>query len=267
MADVKIYLKPRPISALYGHCNYIPNIYIPYKRCSEFKYGPFLADYGAVPSDATEEYTIHSPSLSAQLAVFHNETLPSLQADIPNPNKTSRSSWSSLLELARSKLAGIVDFRTDAPDPLTDSSFNTARWWYRLVFSILSRDDRELRDNDDTEVQILVSAYMYDAIFSLSVIWANFREEMLQLTDPVSPAYLPSGYGNNSGFLTLLSTQVYTIVPALYPADTTSNHDYNSPLSQSSDTVDFPSISHTGDGLTDKTSFRLRRRNYVTIIE
>ncbi|KAK0467731.1 uncharacterized protein EV420DRAFT_1634995 [Desarmillaria tabescens] len=181
MSDVKVYLKPRPISATYGHSKLYTklSIYHPNDaQNSSFKYGPFLADYGAVPSDATEEYTIRSPSLSAHLALFHNELLPSLQANIPNPNKTSRSCWPSLLQLARSKLAGIVDFRLEcethivrlckgnsAPDPPTEPSFNTTCWWYRLVFSILSRDDRELRDNDDTEIQILVWAYMYGCHF------------------------------------------------------------------------------------------------------
>ncbi|KAK0242173.1 hypothetical protein EDD85DRAFT_810252 [Armillaria nabsnona] len=254
----------------------MPTIYINSKRRSEFKYGPFFADYGPVPYDATEEYTIRSPSLSAQLAIFYNEILPGLKVDIPNPNKTSRSSWPSLLELAGSKLARMVEFQFDcethivrlckgdsAPAPPTDLAFTASRWWYRLVYTILSRDDIELRDDDDdTEIQILLWAYMYDAVFSRCTIWANFLAEMEQLTDPVAPAYLPSGHCENLGFLTLLGTKVYTLVSALYTAETTRNHGHNSSLSQSPGFVDLPPIS--GDGLTDKTSFLLRRRNHVT---
>ncbi|SJK98723.1 uncharacterized protein ARMOST_01992 [Armillaria ostoyae] len=95
MSKVQIYLKPLPVSSVYGHAKYIPFQWHP-----DFKYGPFFAGYGTIPSDATE-YTIHSPDLSAGIATFHNELVPSLQLEVP---EISRSSWPSLIELARPKM-------------------------------------------------------------------------------------------------------------------------------------------------------------------
>ncbi len=64
--------------------------------------------------------------------------------------------------------------------------------------------------------------------------------------------------GENLGFLTLLGTKVYTLVAALYTAETTRNHGHNLSLSQSPGFVDLAPIS--SDGLTDKTSLLLRVR-------
>ncbi|SJK98761.1 uncharacterized protein ARMOST_02030 [Armillaria ostoyae] len=66
MSDVQIYLKPRPIPAIYGYANYLPLRWDP-----NFEYGPFYANYGTIPSDAAEVYTIQSLDLSAGIALFH----------------------------------------------------------------------------------------------------------------------------------------------------------------------------------------------------
>ncbi|PBK79506.1 hypothetical protein ARMGADRAFT_134080 [Armillaria gallica] len=55
MSEVKIHLKPRPVSAIYKNANYLPFQWNP-----DFRYGLFSPGYGTLPSDATEEYTIHS---------------------------------------------------------------------------------------------------------------------------------------------------------------------------------------------------------------
>ncbi|PBK79120.1 hypothetical protein ARMGADRAFT_1093420 [Armillaria gallica] len=79
--DVQVYLKPRPISSVFGHSKYLPFQWNP-----DFKCGPFFAGYGTIPADATEVYTIHSPHLSAGIAAFHNELIPSLQDEPLDPD-------------------------------------------------------------------------------------------------------------------------------------------------------------------------------------
>ncbi|KAK0452475.1 hypothetical protein EV421DRAFT_1898209 [Armillaria borealis] len=64
MSEVKIYLKPRPVSSAYGHADYLPSQWHP-----DFKYDPFFGGYGTIPSD---EYTIPSPDLPAAITAFHN---------------------------------------------------------------------------------------------------------------------------------------------------------------------------------------------------
>ncbi len=111
MSDVEIYLKPRPISSVYGHSNYLPFQWNP-----DFKYGPFFARYGTIPSDATEVYTIHSPDLSAGIAAFHNKLIPSLQDEPPDPDKASRSLWPNVYELVIAKLKSVTQFLRDCED-------------------------------------------------------------------------------------------------------------------------------------------------------
>ncbi|KAK0235483.1 hypothetical protein EDD85DRAFT_1025212 [Armillaria nabsnona] len=99
MADVKIYLKPRPISRMHDHSNYLP-----FKRKDYCKYGPFFADYGAVPSDATEVHTLQSPTLSTALSALYNVSIPSLDTEVPDPNKSGVSAWLDFLKLATVKV-------------------------------------------------------------------------------------------------------------------------------------------------------------------
>ena len=93
MASVQIYLKPRPVSPVYGHSNYLP-----FKCPSDFEYGPFFADYGTIPSDAAEVYTLQSSALATSLSTFYSQLIPSLDAEVPDPNKFRRSTWSGLLQ-------------------------------------------------------------------------------------------------------------------------------------------------------------------------
>ncbi|KAK0237769.1 hypothetical protein EDD85DRAFT_789896 [Armillaria nabsnona] len=110
--STEIYLKPRPISSILGHSNYLPFQWHP-----DFKYGPFFnAGYGTIPSDATEVYTIHSPDLSAGIAAFHNELIPSLQDESPDPDKASRSLWPNIYEFVIAKLKPVTQFLRDSKD-------------------------------------------------------------------------------------------------------------------------------------------------------
>ncbi len=171
MSEVKIYLKPRPV---YGHANYIPFQWHP-----DFKYGPFFAGYGTIPSDATEEYTIHSPNLFAGIAAFINNLVPSLQTEVP---EITRSLWYGLVELERTIMRPVARFLYESqshvnrlytgdhtPFPLP-TELRTDSEWDDLFFSILARGDVELRD-DDTELEIFVWAYMHYMVFYFCSKW------------------------------------------------------------------------------------------------
>ncbi|KAK0237863.1 hypothetical protein EDD85DRAFT_1004812 [Armillaria nabsnona] len=172
MSEVKIYLKPRPV---YGHANYLPFQWHP-----DFKYGPFFAGYGTIPSDATEEYTIHSPNLSAAIAAFHNQLVPSLQTEVP---EITRSLWPSLVELERT----IMRPCDHTPFPLP-TELCTDPEWDELFISILARGDHvELRDADiDTEVEIFVWAYMHYMAFYFCTPWLKFQRDLRHPEESVS---------------------------------------------------------------------------------
>ncbi|KAK0458121.1 uncharacterized protein EV420DRAFT_1764587 [Desarmillaria tabescens] len=195
MSKVQIYLKPRPVSPIYGHSNYLPFQWNP-----DFKYGPFFADYGPIPPDATEVYIIHSPYLSAGIATFHNELIPSLadaEAEVPDPDQTCRSLWPSLYELQRAKLGPVSQFLRDSESHVNMLyQGDHARFppppgvskdpeWHKLFFSILaSRRDVELHDSDvDTELEIFAWAYMHYMVFYISLPWIKLRTEMADRKD------------------------------------------------------------------------------------
>ncbi len=165
MSEVKIYLKPGPVSAIYKNANYLPFQWNP-----DFKYGPFFPGYGTHPSDATEEYTIHSLELSARIAAFLNELVPSLQTEVP---KIARSQWPSLPDLGRTKLKPVARFLCESKshvdrlyqgDHTLLPEMHTDLEWDELFFSVLARGDAKLRD-DDTELEIFVWAYMHYMVF------------------------------------------------------------------------------------------------------
>ncbi|KAK0458157.1 uncharacterized protein EV420DRAFT_382305 [Desarmillaria tabescens] len=219
MADIQIYLKPRPISPVYGHSDYLP-----FKWNSYRHYGPFFDDYGMVPRDATEVHIIQSPALSTLYTVF----IPSLNVEVPDPNKSGTSAWPALLELAKSKVAFSIDSRMEcenhivrlsqgdrapAPPPRNMRAPDFSSEWYKIVFSTISRGDVELRDESrDTELELFVWVAMHQIIDDRTDIWRHFREEMLKLTDPIAPARLPSGHAYNPGIFNFLGRKALTAV-------------------------------------------------------
>ncbi|KAK0472420.1 hypothetical protein EDD18DRAFT_1340783 [Armillaria luteobubalina] len=209
MADVKSYLKPRPPSLVPGHSNWLP-----FKRNYYCEYGPFFADYGA------------SPSLSTALSALYNVLIPSLDVEVPDPNKSDLSAWLSLRELANVKTDLALDKRMkitlfNSPKatmrPLPHPEICVHRCspeWYEIVFSTMDRGDVELRDvSRDTELELFIwigtpaSRFGDDIIVYPNTaidIWRHFRREMYKLTDPVSPARLPSGHVDSPGLFNYL---------------------------------------------------------------
>ncbi|PBK68899.1 hypothetical protein ARMSODRAFT_199686 [Armillaria solidipes] len=250
MSEVKIYLRPRPVSSVYGHASYLPFQWHP-----DFKYGPFFAGYGTIPSDATEEYTIHSPDLSTGIAAFHNELLPSLRAEVP---EITRTLWSSLVELKRTKLRSISHFLLQSqsyinrlyqgdhtPFPLL-SEMRTDPEWNKLFFSILARGDVELRDevDVDTEVEIFVWAYMHYMVYYFGLTWLKFQRDL--------------HYPENSISLDTYRAKALILPPISTRKDNTNNQPpSNEPgvlmRSETNDTVTPP--------------FLLRRRNRPTALD
>ncbi len=182
MADVNIYLKPRPISLIHGHSSYLP-----FDRHLYCKYGPFFPDYETIPCDATEVYTIHSLALSATLSTLFNDLIPKFSVEVPNPSKFNRSSWPHLLELARTKASFALDLRilcedhgvqlsqgdsAPVPPPRTMRGPSTSPEWYKLVVSLRGRGDVELRDESrDTELELFVWVYIQHTIDKWTSKW------------------------------------------------------------------------------------------------
>ncbi|KAK0458144.1 uncharacterized protein EV420DRAFT_382023 [Desarmillaria tabescens] len=203
MADITIYLKPRPISRKYKHSNYLPFKY-------SFNYGPFFSNHGSIPSDATEVYTVHSPALSTSLSTLYNDILPSLDAEVPDPNKLPRSAWPGIHRLAVAKVDSSFYFqlecenhivqvvkgdRAPAPPPTSRRRMDLSPEWYDIVYPTLLRGDVELRDESrDTELELFVWAYMYYVANERVHIWRGLRQEMYQLTRLFFAARLPSSY-------------------------------------------------------------------------
>ncbi|PBK88911.1 hypothetical protein ARMGADRAFT_346215 [Armillaria gallica] len=146
---MQVYLKPWPISHKYGHSNYLTFKY-PFDKC-----GPFFADYGTIPSDATEVYTVRPSSpLSASLSKLYNELLPSFDAEVPDTNKLPCSAWHGILELAVAKVDSsyffqlecedhivrlVKDDRAPAPPPTSRRIAHLSPEWYDIVYGTLLR--------------------------------------------------------------------------------------------------------------------------------
>ncbi|PBK71217.1 hypothetical protein ARMSODRAFT_954986 [Armillaria solidipes] len=202
MASIQLYFKPRPISRKYGHSKYLP-----FKWPFDSKYGPFFADYGTIPSDATEVYTIQSSALVMSLSTFYNELIPGLDAKVPDPNKFPRSEWGRLLQLATAKADSSFCFQLECedhivrlakgnrapPPPPTDMRIiDLSPEWYNIVYSTHIRGDVELRDKSrDTELELFVWVYMFYVADDRTEIWRGFRQEMYQLTTFFSQLVYP----------------------------------------------------------------------------
>ncbi|PBK81748.1 hypothetical protein ARMGADRAFT_1090986 [Armillaria gallica] len=292
MADVKIYLKPRPTSRIHDHSNYLP-----FKWKDYCKYGPFFADYGAVPSDATEIHTLQSPALFTALSALYNVSIPSLDTEIPDPNKSGVSAWPDLLKLAKTKVDMSLDSRIEsenhivqlsqgdcapAPPPRNMRAPAFSPEWYKIVFSTMDRGDVELRDESrDTELELFV--WINKLIVhpdTATDIWRHFRQEMYKLTDPIAPARLPSGH-DSPGLFTLLRRKALTAASAFastFIADASVDDTAppllpSSPNNESSAT-DSTSSFHAGDLGDDATMSALnhpfeplRRRKRIIISE
>ncbi|PBK71156.1 hypothetical protein ARMSODRAFT_1003001 [Armillaria solidipes] len=292
MADVKIYLKPRPTSRIHDHSNYLP-----FKWKDYCKYGPFFADYGAVPSDATEVHTLQSPALSTALSALYNVSIPSLDTEIPDPNKSGVAAWPDLLKLAITKVDLSLDSRIEsenhivqlsqgdcapAPPPRNMRAPAFSPEWYKIVFSTMDRGDVELRDESrDTELELFVWVYIQKTMDRYTDIWRHFRREMHKLTDPIAPARLPSGHVDSPGLFTLLRRKALTAASAFastFIADA-SVDDTAPPLLPSSSNnessaTDSTSSFHAGDLDDDATMSALnhpfeplRRRKRIIISE
>ncbi|PBK71216.1 hypothetical protein ARMSODRAFT_1017134 [Armillaria solidipes] len=267
-----IYLKPRPISPMYGHSNYLPFYW---RLCC--KYGPFFANYETIPCHATEVYTIHSPALSAALSTLFNDLIPNLSVEVPDPSKFDRSAWPDLLELARTKISFSLDLRILCKDhgvrlslgdraPVPPPRNMRGPWWspewYKLVLSIRGRGDVELRDERDTELELFVWVYMQHTIDKWAVIWRFFYVETLKLTDPIAPARLPSCYTESPGLFNFLSSKAASALASVFTAETSASDNDPPLLSPFSSNG---SCSHVGD-LDDEdtnSSGPLRRRNLI----
>ncbi|KAK0473511.1 hypothetical protein EDD18DRAFT_1401604 [Armillaria luteobubalina] len=284
MAYVKIYLKPRPTSLIHGHSNYLP-----FKQDYYCEYGPFFADYGAVPSDATQVHTLQSPGLSTALSVLYNVLIPSLDVEVPDPNKSDLSAWLSLRELANVKVTLAFDSRiksenhivqlsqgdrAPAPPPRKTRAPVFSPEWYEIVFSTMDRGDVELHDvSRDTELELFIWVYIHKTIDEYAEIWRNFRREMRKLTDPVAPARLPSGHVDSPGLLIYLGRKALTAVAAFsssFIADASVN-DTAPPLLPSSSTessTTYSTSSFDTDDLTPDRQFEpLRRRKRMILSE
>ncbi|KAK0470588.1 hypothetical protein IW261DRAFT_1573203 [Armillaria novae-zelandiae] len=95
MSKVQIYMKPRPVTSAYRPAKYLP-----------FQIWSMFADYETIPFDLTE-YTVRSPDLSAGIAGFHNELVPSLEYEV---SEISCSSRLNLKELARMEAKYVSHF-------------------------------------------------------------------------------------------------------------------------------------------------------------
>ncbi|KAK0443568.1 hypothetical protein EV421DRAFT_1946981 [Armillaria borealis] len=262
MASIQLYFKPRPISRKYGHSKYLP-----FKWPFDSKYGPFFADYGIIPSDATEVYTIQSSALVTSLSTFYNELIPGLDAKVPNPNKFHRSEWSGLLQLAVAKADSSFCFQLECedhivrlakgsrapPPPPTDMRIiDLSPEWYNIVYSTHIRGDVELRDKSrDTELELFVWVYMFYVADDRTEIWRGFRQEMYQLTKFFFPARLPFSYAESP-------------VAAEPPANENEPPLLSLPSSHGLSSMDSTSFSHAGDEVDLSALNRpSRRRNFV----
>ncbi|KAK0452557.1 hypothetical protein EV421DRAFT_1769605 [Armillaria borealis] len=258
MSDVQIYLKPRPISSVYGHSNYLPFQWNP-----DFKYGPFFAGYGTIPSDATEVYIIHSPDLSAGIAAFHNELIPSLQDEPPDPEKASRSSWPNIYELGIAKLKPVTQFLQDSEDHINQLYYapfspplqaEDGPEWHKLFFSILARRDVEFCHGDN-ELEIFVWAYLHYMVFYVSLPWNRLGKEMYRRME----AYITNTPFSAEGSLSIEAYRANALVfPSMYTT-LGNTDDQRSSVKFSKNDRGVPICN--GDSCTVAPAFLLRRRN------
>ncbi|SJL09491.1 uncharacterized protein ARMOST_12869 [Armillaria ostoyae] len=287
MASIQLYFKPRPISRKYGHSKYLP-----FKWPFDSKYGPFFADYGTIPSDATEVYTIQSSALVTSLSTFYNKLIPGLDAKVPNPNKFHRSEWSGLLQLAVAKADSSFCFQLECedhivrlakgnrapPPPPTDMRIiDLSPEWYNIVYSTHIRGNVELRDKSrDTELELFVWVYMFYVADDRAEIWRGFRQEMYQLTKFFFSARLPSAYAKSPGLFDLVSSRAYTAASAFASAlavKPSANENepplLSLPSSNGLSSTDSTSFSHAGDSSDEADLSALnrpsRRRNFVVV--
>ncbi|KAK0446854.1 hypothetical protein EV421DRAFT_1901692 [Armillaria borealis] len=250
MAIIQMYLKPRPVSAVYGHSNYLL-----FGRLFNCEYGPFFAGHEAIPPDATQVYTLRSPALAASLSMFFNELIPSLEANVPDPHRFVRSAWPALHQLAVAQVESWTDFRIEcenhlvqltqgdhppAPPPRNMRAWDSSPEWYNAVYSVLLWDAVELHGDEyqDTYLELFVWVYMYRAARQRTRIWRILRQEMNMLvTAPAAPA--PSSwqwhhffgfFPSYSGLLNLISSKALVAASALASIFTTES---NGPLALS----------------------------------
>ncbi|KAK0239025.1 hypothetical protein EDD85DRAFT_951238 [Armillaria nabsnona] len=113
MTCIQMYLKPRPVSAVYGHSDYLL-----FGRLFNCEYGLFFGGYGPIPSDATQVYTLRSPASAASLSTFFNELILSLEADVPDPHRFVRSARPALHQLRRGPGRLVDDLRIECENHL-----------------------------------------------------------------------------------------------------------------------------------------------------
>ncbi|SJL03916.1 uncharacterized protein ARMOST_07273 [Armillaria ostoyae] len=236
MAIIQMYLKPRPVSAVYGHSDYLL-----FGRLFNCEYGPFFAGYGPIPSDATQVYTFRSSALAASLSTFFNELIPSLEANVPDPHRFVRSAWPALHQLAVAQVDSWTDFRIKcenhlvqltqgdhppAPPPRNMRAWDSSPEWYNAVYSVLLWDAVELHGDEyqDTYLELFVWVYMYRAARQRTRIWRSLRQEMNMLVAAPAPAPLHSSwqwhhcfgfFPSYSGLLNLISSKALVAASAL----------------------------------------------------
>ncbi|KAK0449755.1 uncharacterized protein EV420DRAFT_1482992 [Desarmillaria tabescens] len=209
-----------------------------------------FSGYETIPSDATEKYTIHSPDLSAGIAAFHGELIPSLQAEVP---EITRSSWCSLVKLERTKMEPASRFLHESEshvnrlyqgDHTLRATADDRYSWDKLFFSILARGEVELRDDVDvdTELGIFVWAYMHYMIYYFSLPWLKLQRELRHPERPVSLETLRADA---------------LIVPSRFNRNGNSN---NQPPNTKFSGNDPSGLMRSSDKGTGTSSFLLRRR-------
>ncbi|SJL12379.1 uncharacterized protein ARMOST_15805 [Armillaria ostoyae] len=221
----------------------------------------------------------HSPSaLPASLSKLYNDILPSLDAEVPDPNKLPRSAWPGLLQLAVAKANSSFHFqlecedhivqlvkgdRAPAPPPPSERSEEISPEWYDIVYSTLLRGDVELRDESrDTELELYVWAYMFHVADDRGTIWRSFRQEMYQLTKFFFAASLPSSYAESPGWFSRGALTAASLASTFTAA--TSVEENEPPLLSSSSSNE-PTSSHAAD-FDDEAALNrpFRRRNVAT---
>ncbi|SJL09104.1 uncharacterized protein ARMOST_12480 [Armillaria ostoyae] len=272
---------------MHGYSNYLP-----FNWPFDFDYGPFFPDYGPIPSDATAVYNVQSSALAATLSMLYDDLIPTLDVEVPCPNRLPRSAWWGLLRLAMNKLTKGDHAPTPPPPGKRTQSFSPE--WYDVVYPTLFRGDVELRDESESRdaesLELYIWTYMYHLADERTCkrfqylanthprgIWRSFRQEMYQLIKPFSTACLPSGHTEIPDLFNLVSSKALAAASVIASAFTTETSiDGNEPplLSSSSSSgssaTDSTTSSHAGDlddDDNDADSSALhhlsRRRNYT----
>ncbi|PBK66123.1 hypothetical protein ARMSODRAFT_1048758 [Armillaria solidipes] len=243
MAGWQFHLKPRPVSLMHGHSNYLP-----FKWPFDFDYGPFFPDYGPIPSDsATAVYTVQSSALPATLSMLYDDLIPTLDVEVPCPNRLPRSAWWGLLRLAMNKVDASFRFRMECENHIVQLTKGDRAPTPPPPSDVELYDKSEPRD---AELELYIWAYMYHLADERTCIWRSFRQEMYQLIKPFSAACLPSGHN----LFNLVSSKALAAASVIASAFTTETSiDGNEPplLSPSSSSgsspTDSTTSSHAGD--------------------